>query len=113
MGVIDLQRGITSVAQAARDRTASREQLSGSTFTISNVGSHAGKFATPVINYPEVAIIAVGRVFDTPVVKDGQVMVGKKMPLSLACDHRVVDGATGALALAQIVRLLEDPQQLL
>ena len=113
MGVIDLQRGITGVAQAARDRTASRDQLSGSTFTISNVGSHAGKYATPVINYPEVAIIAVGRVFDSAVVQQGQVMVGKRMPLSLACDHRVVDGATGALALAQIVRLLEDPQQLL
>ena len=113
MSVIDLQRGITGVAEAARSRSASREQLSGSTFTISNVGSHAGKYATPVINYPEVAIIAVGRVYDAPVVHEGQVMVGKQMPLSLACDHRVVDGATGALALAQIVRLLEDPQQLL
>lgn len=113
LGVIDLQKQITAVASAARDRSASRDQLSGSTFTISNVGSHAGKYATPIINYPEVAILAVGRVYDAPVVKNGQAAVGKVMPLSLACDHRVVDGATGALALAQVVRLLEDPQQLL
>ncbi len=112
LGVVELQRQINAVAGAARDRSASREQLSGSTFTISNVGSHAGKYATPVINYPEVAIIAVGRVYDAPVVRNGQAAVGKLMPLSLACDHRVVDGATAALALAEIVRMLGQPEGL-
>jgi pyruvate dehydrogenase E2 component (dihydrolipoamide acetyltransferase) len=112
LGVVDLQKQINTVAGAARDRSATREQLSGSTFTISNVGSHAGKYATPVINYPEVAILAVGRVYDAPIVRDGQAAVGKLMPLSLACDHRVVDGATAALALAEIVRQLHEPQKL-
>ncbi|GIW74852.1 MAG: hypothetical protein KatS3mg103_1374 [Phycisphaerales bacterium] len=107
---LGLGEAIARVAQAARDRTASRDELAGSTFTISNVGSHAGRFATPVINAPEVAILAVGKVYDGVVVRDGQAMVGKKMPLSLACDHRVVDGATAALALAEIVGLLQQPQ---
>ena len=75
--------------------------------TISNVGSHAGRFATPVINIPEVAILAVGKAYDGVVVRDGQAAVGKLLPLSLACDHRVVDGATAALALAQIVSDLQ------
>jgi len=113
LGVLELGRHIAHVAAAARDRTASREMLSGSTFTISNVGSHAGRFATPVINYPEVGILAVGRTREGMVVKGGAFRVGKLMPLSLACDHRVVDGATGALALAEIKRLLEHPQELL
>lgn len=101
-----LSAEIASIAQAARDRSIPRERLMGSTFTISNVGSHAGRFATPVINYPEVGILAVGKVYDGVVVRDGQAVIGKLMPLSLACDHRVVDGATAALALAELVRLL-------
>lgn len=109
MDVASLSEAIAAAAAAARQRTAAREDLSGSTFTISNVGSHAGMYATPVINTPEVGILAVGRVCDAVVVRDGQAAIGKKMPLSLACDHRVVDGATAALALAEIVRLLQEP----
>ncbi len=90
-----------------------RDQLVGSTFTISNVGSHAGRFATPVINYPEVAILAVGRAREGMVTKDGWFRVGKVLPLSLACDHRVVDGAMAALCLAEIIKMLENPEQLL
>ncbi len=108
MDVVTLANAIASTAKAARDRSIARERLMGSTFTISNVGSHAGKFATPVINVPEVAILAVGKAYDGVVVRDGQAVVGKVMPLSLACDHRVVDGATAALCLAEIVRVLRD-----
>lgn len=110
MHVVQLAKAIAHAAASARDRSAPREALTGSTFTISNVGSHAGRFATPVINAPEVGILAVGRVSDGVVVQNGQAMVGKVMPLSLACDHRVVDGATAALALAQIIRSLQQPQ---
>lgn len=108
LGPVELAGAIADTAKAARDRSIARERLSGSTFTISNVGSHAGKFATPVINYPEVAILAVGKVYDGVVVQNGQPAVGKVMPLSLACDHRVVDGATAALCLAEIVQTLQD-----
>jgi len=112
LDVVALGGQIAETAQAARSRQLPRERLMGSTFTISNVGSHAGRFATPVINYPEVAILAVGKAYDGVIVRDGQPAVGKVLPLSLACDHRVVDGATGALCLAEIVRLIEDPQSL-
>jgi pyruvate dehydrogenase E2 component (dihydrolipoamide acetyltransferase) len=113
LGLLQMSREITRIANSARDRSIPREQLVGSTFTISNVGSHAGRFATPVINYPEVGILAVGRARDGMVVKDGWFRVGKLLPLSLACDHRVVDGATAALALARIVDLIQNPESLL
>jgi pyruvate dehydrogenase E2 component (dihydrolipoamide acetyltransferase) len=113
LGVLQISRQIGAVADAARNRTATREQLMGSTFTISNVGSHAGRFATPIINYPEVGILAVGRARDGVVVRHGGLAVGKLLPLSLACDHRVVDGAAAALMLARLVELLQDPEQLL
>ncbi len=113
MNVVELGQSIVDIATAARDRSIPRDQLMGSTFTISNVGSHAGKFATPVINSPEVAILAVGKAYDGVVVRDGQAMVGRVLPLSLACDHRVVDGATAALALAEIVESLQCPESLL
>ncbi|MAY74002.1 MAG: hypothetical protein CMJ31_04610 [Phycisphaerae bacterium] len=112
MDAVTLGQSIADTARAARDRSLPRERLMGSTFTISNVGSHAGRFATPVINYPEVGILAVGKVYDGVVVRDGEAVVGKVMPLSLACDHRVVDGATAALCLAEIVGMLRDPGQL-
>ncbi len=113
LGVLQIGRQIAAVAEAARSRTATREQLMGSTFTISNVGSHAGRFATPIINYPEVGILAVGRARDGVVVRHGGIAVGKLLPLSLACDHRVVDGASAALMLAHMIELLQDPEQLL
>ncbi|HZW08409.1 MAG TPA: dihydrolipoamide acetyltransferase family protein [Phycisphaerales bacterium] len=114
LGVLEIGRHIGAIASGARSRTLTREQLMGSTFTISNVGSYAGRFATPVINYPEVGILAAGRVREGMVVgKGGWFRVGKLLPLSLACDHRVVDGATGALCLARIVELLQEPAQLL
>ena len=113
MNIVEMAQAISAIAASARDRSIPRDQLMGSTFTISNVGSHAGKYATPVINAPEVAILAVGKAYDGVVVRDGQAMVGKIMPLSLACDHRVVDGATAALALAEIVESLQNPESLL
>jgi pyruvate dehydrogenase E2 component (dihydrolipoamide acetyltransferase) len=114
LGVLEIGRAITQIAEQARTRSISRENLMGGTFTISNVGSHAGRFATPVINYPEVGILAVGRARPSPVVRHGGIFVGNLLPLSLACDHRVVDGATAALALAEIVKLLqEQPDSLL
>jgi len=113
MGVLELGRAITLIAESARNRTIPREHLIGSTFTISNVGSHAGKFATPIINYPEVAILGVGRAREGVVVEKGAFRIGLIMPLSIACDHRVVDGATAAMALARIMELLKTPDQLM
>jgi pyruvate dehydrogenase E2 component (dihydrolipoamide acetyltransferase) len=113
LGVLELQRRINSLASSARDRSIPRDQLMGSTFTISNVGSLAGRFATPIINYPEAGILAVGRAREDVVVRDGMIGIGKLLPLSLAADHRVVDGATAATALAKVIELLSDPESLM
>ena len=113
LGVLEVGREVTRVASSARDRSIPRNELMGSTFTLSNVGSHAGRFATPIINYPEVGILAAGRAREGVVVKNGSFRVGLVLPLSLACDHRVVDGATAALALAEMIKLLESPERLL
>ncbi|MBC8107307.1 MAG: 2-oxo acid dehydrogenase subunit E2 [Anaerolineae bacterium] len=113
LGVLEIQRRINALAKAARDRTIPRDQLMGSTFTISNVGSLAGRFATPIINYPEAGILAVGRAREGVVVRNGMIGVGKILPLSLAADHRVIDGAAAATALAKIIELLQTPESLM
>lgn len=113
MGVLEIGRHIADVARQVRDRSIPRERLMGSTFTISNVGSYAGRFATPIINYPEVGILAVGRTREGVVAKRGGIHVARLLPLSLTCDHRCVDGADAARCLALIIELLGRPEDLL
>ncbi len=113
MGVLELSRHIGEVARMVRDRSIPRERLVGSTFTISNVGSYAGRYATPIINYPEVGILAAGRVRDGVVADKGAIRIAKLLPLSLTCDHRCVDGADAARCLGLIIELLKRPNDLL
>jgi pyruvate dehydrogenase E2 component (dihydrolipoamide acetyltransferase) len=113
MGVLELGRTIAQLAHAARERQLPPEQLKGSTFTISNFGVMGGRFGTPIINYPEAAILAIGRAREGVVVRDGMLGVGKLLPLSMSADHRVIDGGTAASALAKIVSLLQTPDELL
>ena len=113
MGALQLARQVDELARMTRDRSIPRDLLMGSTFTISNVGSYAGRFATPVINYPEVAILGVGRARDGVSVRDGAIRIAKLMPLSLAADHRTVDGAEAAKFLQHVIDLLEQPEALL
>ncbi|MBL1218303.1 MAG: 2-oxo acid dehydrogenase subunit E2 [Planctomycetes bacterium] len=113
LGIIPLQRDVADVAAKCRARTVGLEQLKGGTFTISNVGSAGGAFATPIINYPEVAILGVGRAREAVLTKDGAIFVGMQMPLSMTCDHRVVDGVVAARFLMYVVQLLEQPEVLL
>jgi pyruvate/2-oxoglutarate dehydrogenase complex dihydrolipoamide acyltransferase (E2) component len=113
LGVLELSRRIAQLAQAARDRELKPDQLIGSTFTISNFGSMGGRFGTPIINYPEAGVLAIGRAREGVVVRDGMLGVGKLLPLSLSADHRVIDGAAAATTLAKIVELLQSPDELL
>src|SRR4051812_17917238 len=113
MGTLEISRRIADLARSARDRSLPPEQLMGSTFTISNFGSAGGRFGTPIINYPEAAILAIGRAREGVVVREGMLGVGKLLPLSLSADHRVIDGATAATALAKIMQLLQRPDELL
>jgi pyruvate dehydrogenase E2 component (dihydrolipoamide acetyltransferase) len=110
---VQLSQSVKTLAAKCKDRTIAREDSLGGTFTISNVGSYGGMFATPVINYPEVAILAAGRAKERVCVKDGKFYAGLVLPLSLSCDHRVVDGAEGARFLNTVVKMLEDPDALL
>ncbi len=110
---VQLGAAVKQLAGKCKDRTISREESLGGTFTISNVGSYGGMFATPIINYPEVAILAAGRAKERVLTKDGKFYAGLVLPLSLSCDHRVVDGAEGARFLNAVVKLLEDPDALL
>ncbi|HWI66520.1 MAG TPA: 2-oxo acid dehydrogenase subunit E2, partial [Symbiobacteriaceae bacterium] len=89
------------------------DELKGSTFTVSNQGSVGGLFFTPVINYPEVAILGVGSTQDRPVVKDGQIAIAPMMYLALSFDHRLIDGAPAARFVNRIKELLGNPTLLM
>jgi 2-oxoisovalerate dehydrogenase E2 component (dihydrolipoyl transacylase) len=111
--VWDIAAEILRLAEAARTGKASRDELSGSTITISSLGPMGGIASTPVINRPEVAIVAVNKVRETPVVIDGELEIRKLMNLSLSCDHRVVDGWDAALFMQDLKKLIENPLRLL
>jgi pyruvate dehydrogenase E2 component (dihydrolipoamide acetyltransferase) len=113
MAPVQLSDAVKRLAERCKDRSISREESLGGTFTISNVGSYGGMFATPVINYPEVAILAAGRARERVLVREGKFYAGLVLPLSLSCDHRVVDGAEGARFLNHVVQSLENPDSLL
>jgi pyruvate dehydrogenase E2 component (dihydrolipoamide acetyltransferase) len=111
--VRDLAVELPKLAARTREGKATLDDLRGGTFTVTNTGALGGTGATPIINYPEVAILGVGRARPTPVVRDGQVAVRLILPLSLAFDHRVIDGMEAARFAGDLVRLLEDPERLL
>ncbi|KNX76736.1 branched-chain alpha-keto acid dehydrogenase subunit E2 [Pseudomonas sp. 250J] len=100
---------IARVAHAARNNKATREELSGSTITLTSLGALGGIVSTPVVNTPEVAIVGVNRMVERPVVIDGQIVVRKMMNLSSSFDHRVVDGMDAALFIQAVRGLLEQP----
>jgi 2-oxoisovalerate dehydrogenase E2 component (dihydrolipoyl transacylase) len=111
--VWQLASEILRLADAARSGKAAREELSGSTITLSSLGPMGGVTSTPVINRPEVAIIAVNKVEEKVVVIDGEIEVRKRMNLSLSCDHRVVDGWDAASFMQALKGYIENPLRLL
>lgn len=113
------QKGIGSIAAEVRDlaerakhKGLKGHEITGSTFTISNLGMFGIERFTAILNPPEAGILAVGAVMDAPVVKDGQVVAGKRMTVSMSCDHRVIDGALGAKWLQAFAELIEKPESL-
>jgi len=105
----DLAAEIRRVSEAARDNTAGRDELMGSTITITSLGKMGGIVSTPVINQPEVGIIGVNKAIDRPVVQNGQVVVRRMMNLSSSFDHRFVDGYDAAAMIQALKELLEQP----
>src|SRR5690606_3389750 len=109
--VVQLAKELQELSEATRNGTVGVENLKGGTFTITNAGNIGGLFATPVINFPEVAILGVHAIKRTPVVReDGEIVVGQVMYLSISIDHRIVDGATGARWMNVVKACLEDPE---
>jgi len=111
--ITQLAAEITSLSEKARNGQLALNEVQGSTFTITNVGAIGGVFATPIINYPEVAILGVHKITKRPVVKDSQITVRDMTYVSLSFDHRVLDGAMAARFVAAIKQYLEDPKLLL
>jgi pyruvate dehydrogenase E2 component (dihydrolipoamide acetyltransferase) len=107
--IFDLSKEIDRLADAVRNNTATREELTGSTFTISSLGKLGGVLATPIINFPEVAIIGVHKIEEKPAVRNGQIVIRHLMNLSISVDHRLADGWDGAMFLQDVKSLLEDP----
>jgi 2-oxoisovalerate dehydrogenase E2 component (dihydrolipoyl transacylase) len=113
LGLWELASEISRLAAAARDGSAKREELSGSTITITSLGTLGGIATTPVINHPEVAIVGPNRIVERPVVRDGAIEVRKMMNISSSFDHRVVDGHDAARFIQELKALIEEPALLL
>jgi len=109
MDLWELARELRRVTQAAHHNTIKRQELTGSTFTVTSLGVMGGLAATPIINHPEVAILGVHRAYDRPVVRNNQVAIRHMVNLSASFDHRVVDGADGAALIQAVKTMLEHP----
>jgi pyruvate dehydrogenase E2 component (dihydrolipoamide acetyltransferase) len=111
--ILEIARDIDRLSAEARAGQAKLEDLQGSTFTITSPGAQGGLLATPIINFPEVAILGVHRIKERAVVKNGQIVIGDVMLLSLSFDHRIVDGLVGAAFAYEIIGYLEQPDRLM
>jgi pyruvate dehydrogenase E2 component (dihydrolipoamide acetyltransferase) len=107
--IFDLAAEMDRLGKAVQDGTATRQDLTGSTFTISSLGKLGGVMATPIINFPEVAILGVHEMKQRPAVVDGEIAIRWLMNLSISVDHRLADGWDGAMFVQEIKSLLEDP----
>jgi len=111
--ILQIAADLQELSRKARDRSITLEDMRGGTFTITNVGAMGGMWATPIIVHPQVAILCSLRAVKKPVVRDDQVVVRTMMPLTIAFDHRVLDGADAARFMSHIIKLLEDPMRML
>ena len=109
MSYSQISAGVKDMASRAKTKALKANEMEGSTFSISNLGMFGIETFTSIINQPNAAILSVGAIIEKPIVKDGEIVVGNTMKLSLACDHRVIDGATGAAFLQTLKTYLEQP----
>jgi pyruvate dehydrogenase E2 component (dihydrolipoamide acetyltransferase) len=113
LSILQIAQKINEISEKARKREVSMDDMKDGTFTITSFGSIGGQFAVPVINYPQAAILGIGRILKKPVVKGDAVVPGTIMPLSLSVDHRIVDGGDTARFINQIMEYLADPVSLI
>jgi 2-oxoglutarate dehydrogenase E2 component (dihydrolipoamide succinyltransferase) len=113
MSMLDFSRALTAVAKRARDGALTMDDLTGGSFTITNGGVFGSLVSTPILNYPQVAILGLHKIQDRPVAIDGKVEIRPMMYLALSYDHRLVDGQQAVLFLVRIKELIEDPAAML
>jgi pyruvate dehydrogenase E2 component (dihydrolipoamide acetyltransferase) len=111
--VLEIAREIQDLSIRARERKLKPTELTGSTFTISNTGASGGWFATPIINYPEVAILGVHSIKKRPIVVNDEIVIGHVMGTSLTFDHRVIDGEPANRFMAHVHTYIENPERLI
>ena len=109
----EISREAKELAKRARERKLRPEEFTGSTFSVSNLGMFGIDQFTAIINPPEAGILAIGGVEDKPIVTDGQLEVRQRMRVTMSCDHRVIDGATGAKFLQTVRTYIENPLSLI
>jgi pyruvate dehydrogenase E2 component (dihydrolipoamide acetyltransferase) len=107
--ILELGEEIQNLGIKARERKIKLDELKGSTMTLSNYGSFGGMYATPIINYPDVAIFGTGKIAERPRVVNGEIVVRRVLPISFTFDHRVVDGAEASQFVAKVIKYIEDP----
>ena len=110
--LFELAEQIERLSRAAQNGTLAAEDLRDSTFTVTSLGKQGGLLATPILNHPEVGILGVHRIKERPVVRDGEIVIGQVMLLSLSLDHRIVDGHVGAAFAYDVIEALENPERL-
>ncbi|MCH6269567.1 dihydrolipoamide acetyltransferase family protein [Neobacillus citreus] len=108
--ILEIAAELQDLSKRARERKLKPHELSGSTFTISSTGGNGGWFATPIINYPEVAILGVHSIKKKPIVQDDQIVIGQVMGMSITFDHRVIDGAPANAFMEEIGTLIGNPE---
>src|SRR5690606_3174139 len=113
MSLSQIGANVKDLAGKAKSKKIQPAEMEGSTFTISNLGMFGIQSFTSIINQPNSAILSVGAIVEKPVVKNGQIVVGNTMTVTLACDHRTVDGATGAQFLQTLKAFMENPVTML
>jgi len=113
LSIKELSKALAEIAVKARDRKLTFDEMKDGTFTITNYGALGGLFGVPVINYPQVGILGIGRVNQKPLVVDGEIKVGNVMPLSLSVDHRMVDGAEATEFMNDVAAGIADPLSLI
>lgn len=111
--IVELAKEIADISSRAKENKVDLSELKGSSFSITNYGSIGGYYGIPIINYPESAILGLGRVVKKPIVRDDEIVIAKVLPVSLSYDHRTIDGASGARFLNLLRDLLMDPELLL
>ncbi|MDJ0973939.1 MAG: dihydrolipoamide acetyltransferase family protein [Planctomycetota bacterium] len=109
LSILQIAAELQRLSEAARTKKLQLADLQGGTFTITSAGSIGGILATPILNYPEVGILGVYKIHEKPVVKDGEIVVRSMCNMTITLDHRIVDGATAARFMNEVVRLLENP----